>query len=681
MRMDQAMRFGWLLWLLALVAGASAQEVAPQISVKWAKTSVAAGETVDGTVTFSMAPSFHVYQNPPTESWMIPITLSAGTEGFTLDQVRYPKGEDKIVGGLPDPAAVHSGTLTIPVRLRVSAAAGSHEPAIKVRFQQCDDSNCYIPKTVEVKAPLTVTAASNPTQPTGGGLQGPATNPNVDPAGPPAEGSEPNQDPDTPVSSDDPVQAPVEPDPNAGQVQGPRGGGGGAESAMSLPPGTNPLGYEDDGGPSAVELAMQGEQSDTLSGRAAEMIQQGNWLPVLGLMVAIGLLINLTPCVYPMVPVTLSFFSSQSAENRGARVGLGLMYMLGMAITFGLVGGIAAASGAVFGQLFTQPWFNILLAAIMIGLALSMFGVYEIRLPAFIGRQLKGRSGPVGSLIMGLLIGFAAAPCAGPLIAPVFTEVAKLQNIAVGVVLFTVIGLGLGIPYVFLAAASSGASTLPRAGGWMKTVKAVLGLVVVGVGVYYLLLGLGPAFAESHGPLVWIGFAVLATLYLLFLENGGLTKAVFGIKGAAILALGAMAGTMYAEYRQSQFEEALGDTAAREIVWEKWTPESWEAALASGKPILVDGTANWCAECRTIERNVWSQPEAIKASREVITLKIDWSTGVDDAYIKETGDKFGIKGLPWIGVFKPGGTPSASLNHLESTEELKKYLNQAGANL
>lgn len=408
--------------------------------------------------------------------------------------------------------------------------------------------------------------------------------------------------------------------------------------------------------------------SNDITGNLKKAYENKEWPKYVGILLVIGLLINLTPCVYPMVPITMSYFGSQSKDGGGGRLALGFMYMLGIAITYGAIGGVAAASGAAFGDLFTKPWFNLLLGLFMFGLALSMFDLYQIGLPPAISRQLKGRSGPVGSLIMGLLLGFGAAPCAGPLIVGVFVLAAQSKNPAFSIATFVLVGLGLGLPYMLLAAfMKPNSGVLPRAGNWMKVVKAVLGLLVIFFALDYLLRGLGTADTPQLRETAFTAYFAVGILVITFYELKSLDRNSFILKALAIASLGILLGT--------NLVKKEGPTVA--IEFQPFTQESWEAAVKSGKPIFIDAGANWCAECKEIEHNVFTKPEAIAATEDFVRLRIDWSTGVDEKYKQETAKQFNIVGLPHMVVAKPGGEIVSVFNELKSVEDLKKHLSKS----
>lgn len=411
------------------------------------------------------------------------------------------------------------------------------------------------------------------------------------------------------------------------------------------------------------------EGQSGLASFVRENLNSGNWLALIGVFFGIGLAINLTPCVYPLVPVTLSFFSNQAKSGVGGRLALGFAYMLGIAITYGLIGGLAAAAGGAFGVIFAHPAFNIAMGLLMIGLALSMFDLYQIGLPPFISKHLRGRSGVIGALIMGLLLGFGAAPCAGPVIVTLFTVIAELGRRDIGIIAFTLVGVGLGFPYMILGAVSSGAKALPKAGSWMKAVKAMMGIAVLYFGLEYILRGV-PGLTADQNRMAWMGFFTASAAVLLWLGKKETDSRFHVVNGVGVLLCGLMLG---------QHLSRGSGAAVSELEFEKFTVAAWDEAKTQNKFIMIDATANWCAECKVIEASVFSKPKAKELTENLRLMKIDWSTGVDQKYIDETRVLFGIKGLPHIIFAKPGGEIAKVVNSLHSVEELEEILVEIGA--
>jgi thiol:disulfide interchange protein DsbD len=647
------LRNGLVGLLLLGALGALAQAPPPQVKFDLSLKEARSGQEVPGTLIVTFAPGYHAYQNPPSEDYMIPLEVQSASKQTIVKRVTYPPGVDAKIGGSEKPVKSYEGTVVVPVVLVAPKAEGKVELKLAVRYQQCDDDQCFAPGSVTATAALKIVPKPSP------------------------------PDLDQPVSSD----------PNTASHPDRAAGGTIADGAGSSPSsGTGDSGTTDpavgDGG-SGAEQNSFGTPTQPGTANTAPDRSQMSWLERLqydafdsgnvGLMVLVavlaGLLISITPCVYPMIPVTVTYFGNQTAGSRSAKIGLGLMYTLGIAVTYGAIGGVAAAVGGLVGELFTRPWFLFSLAVLMAALGLSMFGAYEIGIPPAISKHLKGRAGPVGALVMGLLVGVAAAPCAGALVSAFAIRVAETQNVWVGIGFFTAIGLGIGIPFMVLASVSQGAKVLPKSGGWLKTVKVFLGIVVMAFAADFMFKGLGMRSDEPRTLIAWTVFYMLAALYVALVDNSGNSRAITSLKALFALGLGVLAGMSWSD---AKGPEAPG------IPWIAYTPERFEEAVASGKPIVVDATADWCALCHEIENAVFKPREGVDAMKGVVPLRIDMSTGVDPKYIENARKRFDIKGLPHIIFFAPGGKQSSVVNgyqQLDTVEKLKDHLRRAGAQL
>lgn len=645
--------------LAALGALAMGQSnVPPTATLKLASAKAKPGEMVKATLILGFGEGLHAYQNPPSESYMIPVTVTS-TGGVKLVKVAYPKGVNATVGGETKPVKVYQGTLKIPIVLQAPSKPGAYAAALSVRYQQCNDNNCFAPGSVPVAGKFTVVKADP---------KAPAK------AVPAAKSGGTHR-----------VLKGKRPQPATREIENPR------EIVHPLSGSGFMLASDNDGfrlvgeetaSPSPV---AEGSSDGFIATHLKDAFKTGNYGFVILLALLTGLALAVTPCVYPMIPVTVSFFSGQVAGSRAGRVTLGLMYMLGLAITYGAVGGISAALGGTIGSLFQAPWFLFALGLLMAVLALSMFDVYEIRLPQFLGKQIHGRSGPVGALMMGLLMGFAAAPCAGPVVTAFAVKVAEFKSVGLGFLLFSSIGVGIGLPFFALGAFATGTKGLPRAGGWLKTLKALLGVVVLWVALNYFLQAFQLRSGEPKTLLIQAIFLVASGVYLFVFEKSGNTQTIWGMKGLAILLCGIWAG-QFLQSRDTAIRDkqlaALG--ASTNIEWKPFTLESFEAAKKSGKPIVIDASADWCAVCHEIDDAVFKKPEGIAAMRNVVALRIDQSTGVDPKYVEMTTKLFDIKGLPHIRIIKPGGETLkviTGMDELKTPEQLKQYLQEAGVQL
>jgi thiol:disulfide interchange protein len=740
------MRTSFLLLLSALVpALALGQDTPPEVYFKTEKATYKAGEDIKGTVTAIFAPGLHGYQNPPSKDYMLAVKVTGGA-GTVVKSVSYPKGHMEMAGG--EEAAVYSGTVSFPVVIAAPKGTGKQKIDVAFFYQQCDANMCYIPNTIPASAEVTIEAAvvQSPTIDVGE----PAVN---KPAPSTATVSVSNVPATVLPGAKYQIELVVQtkgkltlvPSSGAQRVtvagaevvsvqeqDGAMASGTGETSRYTIElvaPAAEgeqevalTVGYrQTDGeapfaaqeGSVAYKLTVQTPPTTTtetptqpvdqtptsssdggLLGFLNNALEKGNWALIIPAALLTGLALCLTPCVFPMIPITVTFFSNQGAKTTGGRFSLGFFYALGIAVTYGAAGGIAAAGGDAVGELFTKTWFLFALGALMIVLALSMFDVYELRLPGFIQKNLKGRSGPVGALIMGLLMGFAAAPCAGALVLAVAVKVAEIKSIPVGLGMFGLIGLGMGLPFMALATASSGAKALPKSGGWLKTTKAVLGLVVIYIALDYLFKGLGLSPSEARTQYLWAAVFGAFAIFLLFFDKSDATTAVLRIKGVAAVGLGLLGGLAYSTAKQITFDEDYAKLVAEQgatntdsqvvgksINWIPYNDENFAKAVASGKPIMIDGRADWCTICHEMEARVFHTPEGLIALSGVYLLEVDWSTDVPKEYIDMTKKRFAIKGLPHVVFMEPGGKNEFSVGNIHDVAELKTHLRRVGAKL
>lgn len=643
-----------VLLALAVTSGVWAQQakVSFRLDAKTAKP----GDVIGGVVVVSIPSGLHANQNPPNLEGFIPVAVTLKSGG-TLVSARYPKGEMKTFAFSDEPLAVYEGDVRIPIEIRLPADAHGKLPIeISVQVQMCDDSSCFPPEFISASATVTVQReqAPSPTSGSSGTIGAPPPN------DPPAEN----------------MQAALPPSPPAA----------GGNQPFDMEDGAAP-GFDPELNEATAESSKTREQAapnDLLAGAGAYSSRAGE-VPLdeqgqstntgfVALLLAgflAGLLLNLTPCVYPLIPITLSFFSQQAKESTGGKFSLGVSYMLGIALSFGVFGAISVLVGKGFGTLFQSPWFNLGLFALLFALALSMFGLYEIRLPGFLQKQLRGRTGTAGAFMMGSLLGVGAAPCGTALIAALAIVVAQQGSFPLGISVFTAIGLGLGLPYVFLAVAGA---QLPRSADWLTTLKRIMGLVII---LFAVTRYLGPALQglSANIPYVatlWINAVVFfgAAAYLLWFDRSFSSKVVAFIRTFSILFM--------AWYGSGYIYDAT-TPPAEGIKWDPFTIEAFEQAVGSGTPVVVDGTANWCAACMEIEHKTFTDPDVIRAMRGVRAFKMDLSTGVDPAYQRATQEHFGWQSLPHIRFYDPKGRLTHIQKEFVAPDGWLKLLREAGA--
>jgi thiol:disulfide interchange protein DsbD len=365
------------------------------------------------------------------------------------------------------------------------------------------------------------------------------------------------------------------------------------------------------------------------------LIEERGWTLTLLALFVLGLALNLTPCVYPMIPVTIGYFSKQS-EGRTSRVfGLALMYLLGIAVTYSLMGVAAALTGQMFGALLQNAWVLVGIAVIMVALALSLFGVYQIQAPNFIRQKVSGDSGGgvLGALSMGLVVGIVAAPCVGPVTIGLLTYVGATGNPWVGFWMFFTMSVGLGIPYVALGTFSGGLKKLPRSGFWMIWVEKLFGFAMLGLALYFV----APLLPDVLVPWAVFALALVSGLWLGWLDkkSGGGTAFNWLKKatGVAALAVGVYA--------------VIPSTPGVAIAWQDYNPALFEQAREEGRPVLLDFTAEWCIPCRELDRFTFSDEGVIAAVDPFLTLKVDL-THFESPEARPLREQFGVVGVPTI---------------------------------
>ncbi len=352
-----------------------------------------------------------------------------------------------------------------------------------------------------------------------------------------------------------------------------------------------------------------------------------------------GLALNLTPCVYPLIPITISFFGGQES-SKGRTFWMALAYVLGIAVTYSILGVVAALGGGLFGALLTNPAVLIGIAAILVGLSLSMFGVYEFRLPTgLMTAASQSKAGIFGSFFMGLTLGIVAAPCVGPFVIGLLTYVAAKQSVVLGFTMFFTLAMGLGLPYLFLAMYSSKLSSLPRSGTWMIGVRVIFGLVLIAMAIYFIMPLLG-----AYASLVMALFLIGAGTYLIMFEKSAEGNLTFNrIKqfiAIILIILGTWMGIPEPEH--------MGES----IAWEHPTSQTeLEALMATDMPIMIDVYADWCIPCKEMDKITFPDAEVVKLSKNFRAIKIDMTkdTGEFEKYIL---DAFSIKGVPSYIFFK-----------------------------
>ncbi len=367
----------------------------------------------------------------------------------------------------------------------------------------------------------------------------------------------------------------------------------------------------------------------------------GRSLPaILGLVFLAGLALNLTPCVYPLIPITVGFFSRQSEGKTSRTFGLAVAYVLGMSVTYSALGVFAALSGSLFGSWLQKPAVLVVIALVVLALALSMFGLYELQAPHFITDRTGSKGGVLGALTMGLFVGFVAAPCIGPFVLSLLTYVAQQGSAPLGFALFFTLAMGLGLPYLVLGTVSGSLKAMPRSGEWMIAVRKVFGFVLVALAAWFLR----PLLPER--AFAWaVALPLLAGgVWFLFFEKAGAGVRWFrGLKvalGLALLAVGAWF--------------VVPSKHAEGLAFQPYSDAALASASAAGKPVVIDFFADWCLPCKELEKFTFTDPAVAKALDGWVLLKADLTKSASPE-VAALRTRWNVQGVPTIVFVGPDG--------------------------
>lgn len=378
------------------------------------------------------------------------------------------------------------------------------------------------------------------------------------------------------------------------------------------------------------------EQADRVSRWLSE-----RGLPVTLVIVALlGLGLNLTPCVYPLISVTIAYFGRQGG-GRGRAFELAALYVLGIALSFSAGGVAAAFSGELFGAALQRPVVLLFLTGLMVVLALASFGMFHLRPPALLVRWVGGPAmGAAGALFMGLTMGIVAAPCVGPVVIGLLIFVGSRQDAWLGFMLFFVLAAGMGLPYLVLAAAAGSLRHLPRSGEWMLWGERFFGCLLLSLAAYYAAPLLPAAVRPWLVPVV-LG---LSAVYLGLIEGSGRRA-----RGFAFVKLGAAIGLLAAA---AWIAPPLG--AGQSIAWQSYG--DWarnDGAERGSAPLVIDFAADWCIPCREMEHATFVDPEVVRESARFRMVKADLTP--EDEATKELLARYDVQGVPTVLFFSPGG--------------------------
>ena len=650
--------------LLILGAAAKAQEPV-KLSLKVPSRAVKAGDKFTAELNVRISTGWHIYSmtQPRGGPFATRITLESDQIFTSAGQISGPKPQTKFDPNFEINAETHEGNIQFIVPILVSREAVSEtgDLVINVRYQVCNETSCMPPKTIKVSSPVEVGAAEKSA---------------VTPA---VIASSPRADIRTTESKTDPSPSPP---------------------ADATPVATDALKQA----PVKASNTVVGQQ---MTGPAATSIADQSLWAFLWLAITMGALSLVTPCVFPMIPITVSYFTNHAATKRFVAARNAVVYAVGIVLTFTGLGILAAlAFGAAGTNRFAaSPWLNLVIALIFIAFAFSLFGAYSIAIPSRIltrldmfSRRKEGTENGAtvsGLLLMALIFTLTSFTCTAPFVGTLMVMAAKgsWAYPIIGLLAFSTV---FAIPFFALALAPQLITQLPRPGNWLNAVKIVMGLLEVAAAMKFLsnvdLVWHWGIVSREIVLAVWVAVALLISFYLLGLfrlMHDGKNDAIGSIRllvsliflSLAFWLLTGLFGSRLGEI-ESFLPPAIANSSSTEssrssgITGElEWITNNYESALTQArdqhKLLLIDFTGYTCTNCRWMEANMFTRSSVKKALEKYVRVRL-YTDGEGDSYRRQQEmqqSKYGTVALPYYAIVDGNGDALASFPGLTRNEE------------
>ena len=398
----------------------------------------------------------------------------------------------------------------------------------------------------------------------------------------------------------------------------------------------------------------------------------------------VGFLTSLTPCVYPMIPITLAVLGARTQGQSQLRSFLlSAAYVLGIATTYSALGVAAASTGALFGSALSNVYVVTAIALIFVVMALSMYGLFELQVPARLRNRLGNGQAPAGffgAYLTGLIAGVVASPCVGPVLVGVLAYIAQTRDRFLGFIFLFTFACGMGVLFMALGAFSQLIKRVPKSGAWMESTKFVFGTTMVGMALYYV----EPIYpAWLFRALLASALIALSSAFGAFEPNSGLTPRGRLRKGAmiAIFIVGAALAVASALER---FVGGIGvslsastNSEIAKLDWKPFTDEALTAAASSHLPVIIDFSADWCAACKELERFTFSDARVREKSRAFTLLTVDATN--ESPALTALQKRFAVAGLPQLIFYDSSGVqrPELALSGFENADSFLARMERA----
>ena len=616
---------------------------------------VAAGGEVEVKIEAAIDGDWHLYSTTQPPGGPVPtrFTLLSGPPFQIGSRVRQsaPTTKFDTVFGIPTEFFTVGADFWVSLKAAADAKPGEYEARIQVVYMACNDTLCLPP--AKVPMPVKIKVSSGTAAQPGKGAEAPTSAPETEsvanPAVPPDAGSS------APISASQPAANP--------------------------PP------------------------ARAIAGTAAEVAEarSSGFLPFLWLAMTMGALSLATPCVFPMIPITVSYFTKNAETGKSAGLKQATIYCLGIIFTFtGLGLGLAALLGATgINQFAANPWVNLLITAVFLGFALNLFGLYQIGIPSSVLTKLSkaGDSGGyVQTLLMGLTFTLTSFTCTVPFVGTVLVATSQGDWLwpALGMLGFSIV---FAAPFFILALVPQLLTSLPKSGGWLNSVKVTMGFLEVAAAMKFIsnvdLVWNWQIFTREFILAVWLSIAVLATVYLLGtfrlphdspVESLGVVRMLSAMTFLAIGfylftgLIGGSLGTLEAFLPpRNAGGLALTGSGSRgaDLTWHTSLKPALEQARTTQKRVFIDFTGYTCTNCRWMEANIFPLPLVHAELEKFVRVQL-YTDGSGQQYEdnqRYQKDQFGTVALPLYAILDHQGNKIATFPGMtRKPEEFLRFL-------